>query len=111
MIYEGFLKDLWRIYEEFLAKGNLECWQNCLGFSIVFHCSFFGFHCFSLDLFIDVSLLRKKSCVVLCLSLFLFIGFLWCFCCFSLVFMFFHWFSMVFGGILNSNIKIRKTCP
>jgi hypothetical protein len=24
-------------------KSNLECWQNCLWFSIVFHCSFFGF--------------------------------------------------------------------
>ena len=43
------------------------------------------------------------------LSLFLFIGFLWCFCCFSLVFMFFRWFSVVFGGILNSKMKICKT--
>jgi hypothetical protein len=39
----------------------------------------------------------------------LFIGFLWCFCCFSLVFMFFRWFSVVFGGILNSKMKICKT--
>jgi len=26
-----------------LAKSDLECWQNCLWLSIVFHCSFFGF--------------------------------------------------------------------
>ena len=44
------------------------------------------------------------SCVVFWLSSFFVVtGFLWFFCCFSLVFMFAQWFSMVFIGILNSH--------
>ena len=93
-------------------KSNLECWQNCLWFSIVFHCSFFGFslvfcdfHWFFLDLFIYFSLVLNNvhvlffayhcfcslvfigfSCVFVWLSFFLFL-----FICFSTVPLVFVW--------------------
>ena len=75
-------------------KTNLEWWQNCLWFSIdsiVFHCSFFGFSVVLVGFSLICSYFfwfKIISSVVLCLSLLLFIGFHWCFWCFSSVFVF-----------------------
>ena len=65
-----------------LQKNNLECWQNCLWFSIVFHCSFFGFSL----VFLWFSIIFM-GCSLLVIVVFL--GFLWFCCRFSVVFMFF----------------------
>ena len=46
------------------AKSNLECWQNCLRFSVVFHCSFFSFSMvlivFFTSFFFDISLVLNN---------------------------------------------------
>ena len=81
------------------GKSNLECWQNCPWFSIVFHCSFFGFSLvflwFSLFFLIFSLILLWFSIIFMCCSLLViffslvFIGFIW--------FIFgFHVFSLVF---------------
>ena len=75
-------KNLWQ-------KVTLECWQNCLWLSIVFHCfslfllwffiGFCGSHWFFLDVFIDF--------------LWFSINFM---CCSLLLIVFVYWFSLVF---------------
>ena len=75
--------------ENLWQKVTLECWQNCLWLSIVFHCfslfllwffiGFCGSHWFFLDVFIDF--------------LWFSINFM---CCSLLLIVFVYWFSLVF---------------
>ena len=87
------------------GKSNLECWQNCPWFSIVFHCSFFGFSLvflwFSLFFLIFSLILLWFSIIFMCCSL-LVIFFHWFSLVLfglSLVFMSFRWFSFVFESV------------
>ena len=72
--------------EQKTLQKKIGCWHNCLWFSIVFHCSFFGcplvFLWFSL-----VFLICSK--VFLCFSIIFT-------CCSLLIISFVHWFSFVF---------------
>ena len=78
-------------------KSNLECWQNCLWFSIVFHCSFFGFSLVFLWFSVVFPWCVHRFFLVLNNFHVLFFAY-HCFC--SLVFIglsgFFLWFSCLF---------------